>query len=97
MDEALIEYAEDDVDDDQSRADQGRLAAQRGLERLRVALEGRGDGRRNADVARSVVDGIDRLPERHAPDQVEGDGHRRELALMRDQKRTDFVAVDINQ
>ena len=66
MDEALVEHAEDDVDDDQRRADQRRLAAQRSLERLRVALEGRDDRGRHADVARSLVDGIDGLAERDA-------------------------------
>jgi hypothetical protein len=35
---ALIEHAQDDVDDDDSRGDEIRLAGQRRLEYLRVAL-----------------------------------------------------------
>ena len=69
--------------------DQRRLAAQRGLERLGVALEGRDDRRRHADLARSLVDGVDRLAERDAGHQVERDGHGRELALVGNQQRAD--------
>ena len=68
MNEAFVENAEDDVDDDQRRADQSRFAAQRGLERLRVALEGRDDGVGHADFTRGLVDGIDGLAERDAAD-----------------------------
>ena len=97
VDEAFIEDAEDDVDDDQRGADQRRLAAQRGLERLRVALEGRDDRGRHADLARRLVDRIDGLAERDAGFQIERDGHRGELALMGNQKRPDAVAVDSDE
>ena len=66
MDEALIQHAENDVDDDQRRADQCRRARKRGLKRLRVALERPNDRRRHADLARRADDRIDRLAERDA-------------------------------
>ena len=97
VDEAFVEHAEDDVDDDQRGRDQRRLAAQRGLESLRVALEGRDDRRRHADLARRLVDRVDGLAERDAGLQIERDGHRRELALMGDQQRADAVAVDVDE
>ena len=52
MDEALVEHAEDDVDDDERGGDQRRFARQRGLERLGVALERADDGVGHADFAR---------------------------------------------
>ena len=39
VDEALVEDAEDQVDHDDRRQDQHRHVRQRGLERLRIALE----------------------------------------------------------
>ena len=83
MDEALVEHAEDDVDDDERRGDQRRLARQRRLERLGVALEGGDDRGRHADLARRLGDGIDRLAERDAGLQVERQRDGRELALVR--------------
>ena len=49
VDVALVEHAEDDVDDQQRRQDQKRRGLQRGLEGLRGALEGAGDRVRHAD------------------------------------------------
>ena len=66
MDEALVEHAENDVDHDQRRRDQSRLACQRRLKGLGVALEGWDDGGRHADFTRRLVDGVDRLAERDA-------------------------------
>ena len=55
MDRALVEHAEDDVDDDERRGDQERRARQRRLEGLRVALEaGRQRGRLAELLARSA-------------------------------------------
>ena len=59
VDVALVEHAEDDVDDDERRGDQQRHRAQRGLEGLRVALE-RADQRSPAcRISRSRL--LDRL------------------------------------
>ena len=84
MDEALVEYAEDDVDDDQRRENEQRLARERALERLRIALEAADERLRLADLALCLCDGVDRLSERDPGRQVERERHRRELALMRD-------------
>ena len=46
VDEALIEHAEDQIDADERGENEQRHAGQRILERLRVALEGRRQTRR---------------------------------------------------
>ena len=46
---------------------------------------------------RRLVDGVDRLAERDAGAQVEGQGHRGKLALMVDRERPDLVGVDVDQ
>ena len=71
MDIALIEHAENDVDGDQRRTNQHRLAAQRTLECLCIALKGAYDGARHADLARGFPDCIDRLAERDARGKAE--------------------------
>ena len=55
MDRALVEHAEDDVDSDQRGQDQDRRAAQRVLERLRVALEAGGDRARHVKTLRGLL------------------------------------------
>src|SRR5579862_585386 len=97
MDVALVQYAENDVDDHQRSGDQYRFIRQRGLERLRIALEGADHGRRHAEVVRHFLNGVDRLTERHAWRQIEGDGNGRELARMGNQQRTDMAVVDVDQ
>ena len=89
MDEALVEDAEDDVDDDQRRQDQQRYGGQGFLERLSIALEGRRQRGRQAQVALSLLHGLSRLTERHAGREVEADGDRRELRLVTDRQRRD--------
>ncbi len=64
MDEALIEHAEDQIDDDERRSDQHRLAGERILKGLRIALERAGQGYGHAHVQDRFVDGIDGLTER---------------------------------
>ena len=54
------------------------------LEGLRGALEAGVDARRQPDLALGPVDGVDGLAQRHARRQVEGERHRRELALVVD-------------
>ena len=90
MDVALVEHAEDEVDDDQRGQDQQRHGGERLLERLRVALEGR---RRAWPACRARASrfwiALGRLAERDARRQVEADRDRRELALVADRQRRD--------
>src|SRR5262249_1157429 len=97
MDEALVEYAEDDVDDDERRGDQRRFARERGLERLRVALEGSDHRRRHADLARGLRDRVDGFAERHAGLQVEAQRDRRKPPLVRDRERPNLAGIDLDQ
>ena len=66
MDVALVEHAQDDVDDDDGRQDQERLALERGLEFRRAAGEGRHHRIRQADFLLRGLDGFDRLAQRAA-------------------------------
>ena len=61
MNVALVEDAQDDVDHEQRRGDEERLACQRGLERLCVALEASDDGRGQTDVVPRGLDRVHRL------------------------------------
>ncbi len=97
MDVALIEHAEDHIDHHERGRDQDRLARQRGLEGLRIALEAGDDGVRHPHVVRGLLNGGDRFAERHAGAQVERQGRCRELRLMRHQERADGVGVEIDQ
>src|SRR5262245_51628936 len=97
MDEALVEYAEDDVDDDERRGDQRRFARERGLEGLRVALEGSDHRRRHADLARGLGHRLDGFAQRHAGLQVEAQRDGRELALVRDRQRPNLAGIDLDQ
>ena len=64
---ALVEHAEDEVDDDERRGDQDRLARQRRSERLGVALKAGLRARAACrDRVRSLPDGANRLAERDA-------------------------------
>ena len=87
VDVALIEHAQDDVDDDDGGQDQERLALERGLELRRAAGEGRHDGIGQADFLLRGLDRLDRRAQRTARPQVEGERHRRELALVDDGQR----------
>ena len=88
MDEALIENAQDDVDRDDGDGEQQAHIAHRSLERLGLALElalARWRACRSASRAWSIsVTASDRAIAGH---QVEGDGHRRQLAQMIDRQR----------
>jgi hypothetical protein len=55
MDVALIEHAQDDVDDDDRRGDEIGLAGQRRLECLGVALEIADQGRRRAELRLGIL------------------------------------------
>ena len=68
MDVALIEHAEDEVDDDDCGGDEQWLARERILERLRIALECPGERSGNADLAPSPA----RSRSRPAPSATPG-------------------------
>src|ERR1019366_1102653 len=87
MNVTLVENAEHDVHGEQRREDQHRLVGQRGLKRLRGSLEGAANAGRHMNVALRLVDDVDRVSERDALLQVEGDCHRGELPLMIDRER----------
>jgi len=76
VDVALIEHAQHDVDDDEGRQDQERLALKRGLELRGAAGEGRHDRIGQADLLLGLLDGL-----RLARDGVGNDG--------RDARRSD--------
>ena len=61
MNEAFVENAQHDVDDEDGRDQQHALAAQRFLEDLGGALEAGGDRDRQVDLAGSVLDALHRL------------------------------------
>jgi hypothetical protein len=65
VDIALIEYAQDDVDDDDRCGDETGLTGQRHLERLRVALEIADQSRRCADLRLGILDRSWPDPARH--------------------------------
>src|SRR4029453_7035686 len=65
------------------------LSPERFLEHLRAALEAGIDRDRQARVALDVADRVDRLAQRGAGCKIEGDGHRRLVAVVGDLQRTD--------
>ena len=66
MDVAFVEHAQDDVDDDDGRQDQERLALQRGAEFRGAAGERRRDRFRQADLLSGPAEWRDRLAQRTA-------------------------------
>ena len=87
VDVALVEHAEHDVDGDQRRQDQERLAGQRLAEGLRRALEvararrAAGRARRSRAAIASTAS-----PSDDAGREVERERHRRELPLVVDRR-----------
>ena len=57
MDRALVEHAEDEINDDQGGGDQDRRARQRSLEGLGVALKARRQRERLAKLCFDLLDG----------------------------------------
>ena len=80
MDEAFVEHAEDDVDDDQrgARSAPARSTARSGTPARCPGRSAMIDGR-HADLARRLVDGVDGLAERDAGLQVERHASRPEI------------------
>ena len=87
VDVAFVEDAEHDVDGTQSGEDQEQFVGERVLEGLGCASEAAVDGGGQAHVMAGLLNVVDRVAERHAWLEVEGDGHRRELALVVDGQR----------
>jgi len=71
--------------------DQERRRGQRRLEGLRRALEAAVERDRRLELGLRLLDGRHRLAECRAGREVEGDRHRRELALVVDGERRDLL------
>src|SRR6266404_2274729 len=84
MDVALVQHAEDDVDDDERGRDQIRLAGQRRLEGLGVALEASTERGRHVEPGLRLFDRLYGLTQGDVRRQVEAQGYRGELPLMID-------------
>ena len=97
MDIALIEHSKDDVDDDQCRDDQIRLALQRRLERLRRALKAAGHGARQVNVRGRLLDRGDRIAESRSRGQVERQRDGRELPLVIDREIADVLRIEVDE
>ena len=91
MDEALVQNAEHDVDDEDREREDPAQAAQRFLERLRGALEA-ARHRARQRLARELLDARDRIAERDAGRDVERERDRRQLADVVDRLRADALA-----
>src|SRR5882672_4144374 len=96
VDHALVEHAEDEVDDEKRRGYEDRRARQGRLEGLGVALKARLEREGFAQLFFNLLDGADRLTDRGAWHQIVGDRHRRELALMVDDQRR-YLDDAVNQ
>ncbi len=90
MDQAFVEHAEDEIDDEQRCGYQDRRALQRCAERLGVALKAGLQRERGVQLFFSRLNAAYRLADRGARCEVERDRHRGELALMVDHKRRDL-------
>ena len=84
MDVAFIENTKNEIDHDKRRDDQHRHGRQGILERLRIALERRRDGRGQLYFGFGSGYGLRSLSEGNAGGEIEAERDRRELALMAD-------------
>ena len=84
VDIALIENAEDQIDDEQSCQDEQGYGAQRGLKSLGVALESADQRCRHLHLALGALNCFGGAAEGSALLQVEADGHGGKLALVAD-------------
>ena len=71
MNVALVEHAQDDVDDDERCQNKIWRALQRGLKSLRRTLKGSRDRRRQADARRLRIDRIDGVTQRNPGRKIE--------------------------
>ena len=87
MNEALVQNAEHDIDGDNRSEDEPGLAGQRLGEFGGVARIAAGHRGRHADPLLRGGDDVDRVAQGIARRQIEADGDRGELLLMRDRQR----------
>ena len=93
MDETFIKDAEDKVDDENGEEEEPAEALHAGLENLGGPLEAVGHSVGNC-LPRDLLDQRDRVPEGHTRLEVEGNGHRGDLAGMIDRQRADILGDD---
>ena len=87
MNEAFIQYAQHDIDHQDRHQQQNRKILKGALELPYSALEAGADGSRHAQLADGVIHKLRGLAQGKPRAQVEGNGHRRQLAEMVDGKR----------
>src|SRR6202023_3786039 len=87
MDQALVQHAEDEVDDEQRCEDEDRRALQRCSECLGVTLKAGLKRKWGVEIFFNLLDGADRIADRGARREIERDRYRRELALVIDYER----------
>ena len=87
MDEAFVQNSQHDVDRDQRRQNQQRLVRERVVERCRRALKVGLQAGGRIQLVGQLVNLADRRAERRVRSQIERDGHRWKLALVRDGQR----------
>ena len=87
MDVALIEHSQHDVNGDDGRQNQPGLAGQRLLKGGRGSLEAGLDAFRHVHLVLRLVDHLGGLAQGNAGGQIEGQGHRGELAQVIDRQR----------
>src|SRR5262245_47409137 len=89
MRQAFIQDSENDIDRYQSSQKQQRLRANRLLESPHVAGEIRVDGIREMHFRDSLLECRSSILNRRVLRQIVSDGHRRKLALVVDDQRSD--------
>src|SRR5215470_9611145 len=93
---ALVQHAENDIDREECRNDEPFFI----LQRLLISLERPGvhavNRFRHAHPLLQVVDSPSRIAEGDPLGEIEGNGHRRELALVVDRERRRLSVVTRN-
>src|SRR5713101_4295132 len=82
MNVTLVENPEHDIHGGERGQDENPFARERILKRLRGPLEGTADAARQSYLARGRLNRVDRVAERNARREVEGNRHRGKLPLM---------------
>src|SRR5437588_5437464 len=90
MNQALVQHAKNEVDDEERGGNQDRCARQRVAKCLGIALKAGLKREWLAEILLDLLDGAHRLADRRARQEVERDRYRRELALMIDHERRDL-------
>src|ERR1043166_5632458 len=87
MDRAFVEHTQNDINGEKRDADQQWLALQRSLKGGSGALETAADGGGKMNFFFRTREDFDRVAQRHAGRQIEGNSDGGELPLMVDRKR----------